>query len=93
MNPIHPRTKLVRNNSLTTAELDGEVVMLGVEMSRYYGLNPVGSRIWALLAQPMAFEDLCATLLREYDVSSEQCEREVQALAQKLIDEKLVHIV
>lgn len=86
-------TRLVRDNSLTTAELDEEVVMLSLETSRYYGLNPIGSRIWELLAQPRTIAELCATLEGEYDVAPEQCEREVVALAQKLLDEKLAQVV
>jgi len=83
-------TRLVRDPSLTTAELDGEVVMLSLETSRYYGLNLVGSRIWELLAQPQTLQQVCDTLLNEYDVTRVQCEREVLDVAQKLIDEKLV---
>ncbi len=86
-------TRLQRDNSLTTAELDGEIVMLSLETSRYYGLNPIGSRIWELLAQPTTVAELCATLENEYAVSPAQCEREALALAQKLLDEKLARIV
>ena len=85
-------TTLVRNPSLTTAELDGEVVMLSLETNRYYGLNSVGTRIWELLAQPMTLSAVCDILLHEYNVSREQCEREVLAVAEKLLDEKLVHV-
>lgn len=85
-------TKLVRNHSLTTAELDGEVVMLSLETNRYYGLNSVGTRIWEILAQPMTLAAVCDTLLQEYEVTREQCESEVLPIAQKLLDEKLVHL-
>lgn len=87
-----PTTRLVRNPSLTTAELDGQVVMLNVDTSRYYGLNTVGTRIWELLAQPQTIAQLCRTLQTEFDVSPEQCEREVMALAQKMLDENLVQL-
>ncbi len=85
-------TTLVRNPSLTTAELDGEVVMLSLETNRYYGLNSVGTRIWELLAQPMTLAAVCDILMNEYDVTREQCEQETLAVAQKLVDEKLVHV-
>jgi hypothetical protein len=86
-------TTLVRNNSLTTAELDGEVVMLSLETNRYYGLNSVGTRIWELLAQPMPLAAVCDIIQRENEVTREQCEREVLAVAQKLLDEKLAQVV
>ena len=89
---MNSNTRLIRNKSLTTAELDGQVVMLNVDTSRYYGLNSVGSRIWELLAQPLTVAELCRTLQTEYDVSPDQCEREVIAIAQKLLDEKLLQV-
>lgn len=84
-------TILVRNPSLTTAELDGEVVMLSLETNRYYGLNSVGTRIWEILAQPMTLAAVCDILQNEYDVTREQCESEVLAVAEKMFQEKLVH--
>ena len=83
-------TTLVRNPSLTTAELDGEVVMLSLETNRYYGLNSVGTRIWEILAQPMTLAQVCDILMNEYDVTREQCETEVLAVAEKMFQEKLV---
>lgn len=85
-------TRLVRNVSLTTAQLDDEVVMLSLETNRYYGLNPIGSRIWELLAQPQTLRQVCDILLTEYDVTQEQCEREVLALAEKMLEQKLAQI-
>jgi hypothetical protein len=85
-------TKLARNPNLTTAALDGEVVMLSLETNRYYGLNSVGSRIWEILAQPMTLAAVCDILLQEYTVTRAQCEREVIALAKKLLDEKLAFV-
>jgi len=67
--------------------------MLNLDTSRYYGLNRVGSRVWELLAQPTTVAELCATLQQEYAVPPEQCEREVLALTQKLLDEKLVRMI
>jgi len=32
-------------------ELDGEAVLLNLESGKYYGLDPVGSRIWQFVQQ------------------------------------------
>lgn len=91
--PLDLNTTLVRNSSLVAAQLDGETVMMSLDTSRYYGLNPVGGRIWELLVQPMTVAAVCDTLQQEYNVARGQCEREVLLLAQKLIAEKLVQVV
>ena len=70
-------TKVVRNEGLIEAEVENEIVALSIEKGTCYGLNPVGSRIWKLLADPIQVSDICATLLAEYNVETSTCEREV----------------
>jgi len=58
----------------------------------YYGLDPVGARIWKLLEQPKSVEDLRATILDEYDVESSKCETDLLSLLEKLRTEGLIEI-
>ncbi len=55
---IGPDTILQRKSDLLFNEIDGEVVMLSIENSEYYGMDKVGSRIWELLEQPLSFKVL-----------------------------------
>lgn len=47
--------------------LDGEAVLLDLVSGKYFGLDPVGSRVWELLAGGARVGELRAALLREYD--------------------------
>ncbi len=90
---IGPDTVLQRRKDLLFNEIDGEVVMLSVENSEYYGMNKVGSRIWELLEAPICLEHLIKNLLREYNVTEEQCNKETVFFVNKLIDKKLIKLV
>ena len=89
---ITPETILQRKGDMLFNEIDGEVVMLSIENSEYYGMDKVGSRIWELLEQPVSFKDLVARLMGEYEVSELQCTEDTLAFLKKLTDKKLVLI-
>ena len=71
-------------------EVDGEVVLMSVESGKYYVLNPMGSRIWSLAAEPIRLGDLCARLIEEYDVGQALCETEVLGYVRELADRRLI---
>jgi hypothetical protein len=68
-----------------SAEANGETVMMSVQMGTYVGLNAMGARIWDLLADPQDLETLCATLVRDFDVTPEICRAETQAFLDILL--------
>jgi hypothetical protein len=88
---IGPETRLQRRPGLLFNEIDGEVVMLSIENSEYYGMDKVGSRIWALLEQPISFKQLVDQLLEEYEVPEEKCREDTLAFVQNLTDKKLIN--
>jgi hypothetical protein len=87
---ITPDTVLQRKGDLLFNEIDGEVVMLSIENSEYYGMDKVGSRIWELLEKPMTFKALVSKLRDEYEVTEEQCVSDTLAFLNKLQDKKLI---
>ena len=87
---IGPDTLLHRKDDMLFNEIDGEVVMLSIENSEYYGMDKVGSRIWELLEQPHSFKNLVARLMDEYEISEQQCNEDTLAFVKKLTDKKLI---
>ncbi len=79
-------------NQVSSDFLDGEIVILGLRDGIYYGLNPVGARIWQLIQEPRTVAELRDRLLEEYDVEPEQCTQELLALLEKLADRELVEV-
>jgi len=86
-------TVVARRDGFIEAEIDDEVVALSIEHGTCYGLNRAGSRIWNLLASPARIGDLTATLLTEYKVAPDVCEREVLDLLEELRVEGMIEAV
>jgi hypothetical protein len=76
----------------TSAEVDGESVILDLEEGVYYGLNPVGARIWAEIQEPASVEEIAAAITAEYDVDTEQCLEDVLALLRNLEENDLIEV-
>jgi hypothetical protein len=95
MSPNHSfqaDTVITRNNDPLQADLDGEIIMVGLEQGNYYGLGSVGSRIWELLEQPATKGQLVARLLEEYAVEQEVCEQQTIGFLNDLLDHGLISI-
>ena len=90
MSPLSSSSVVVRRDGLVQAEIDGEVVTMSIEHGTCYGLNQVGSRIWNLLEKPTRIDVLCETLLSEYRVDPDVCERQVLDLLEELRTEGLI---
>jgi hypothetical protein len=75
-----------------SSDLQGEVVILNFQSGMYYGLDPVGARIWHLLQVPRTANEILETLLDEYEVEPARCEQDLHQLLQKLTTEGLIEI-
>jgi hypothetical protein len=75
-----------------STQLDGEVMILGMDAGEYFSLTDVGSRIWELLQSPIRVQDLCSRLQAEYAVAPSQCEPEVCSLLANLAEAGLIEI-
>lgn len=89
---IEPETVLQRKPDLLYNEIDGEVVMLSIENSEYYGMDKVGSRIWDLIEKPITLKQLIDKLMEEYEVSEQQCAEDTLIFLYKLLHKKLLTV-
>lgn len=83
---------VVASNELVSANLDGEVVILGFQSGSYYGLDQVGVFVWDLLQQPQKVSDILDATIEEYDVELAQCQQDLLALLEELADKQLIDI-
>ncbi len=67
-----------------------ETVILDLNSGTYFGLDPVGARVWALLSEGRAVGEVCETLLDEYEVEPARLEQDVSNLLEALGGEGLV---
>ena len=74
------------------SDLGDEAIILELKAGIYYGLDAIGTRIWKLIQEPTKLGSLRDTLLSEYDVDRERCERDLMALLRALETNRLVKI-
>lgn len=81
-----------RRTELIETEVDGELVALHVDKGTCYGFNGTATRIWGLIEQPRRFSELREELVREFDVDSETCGRQLTELLKELEADGLVEL-
>jgi hypothetical protein len=89
-NVINLNSLIQRNGDLVSCDLDGETVLMSMETGKYYGMNSMGSHIWALLETTRSVSEICKVLLAEFDVERQLCEREMLAFLNNLARENLI---
>lgn len=87
-----PNTVLCRVETVMSSEVGDETMMMDIDRGMYYALNPVSSRIWALLKQPLSAQAICEQLLKEYEIEPSVCEREVIEFLSELLDRKIITV-
>jgi hypothetical protein len=66
--------------NILAQEVADELILLDVVDGGYYGLNPVGARIWRVLAEGRSAAEVLATLLAEYNVDEPHARQDLLAL-------------
>lgn len=67
-----------------------ETVILDLASGTYFGLDPVGARVWQLMGEGKTLSEICDTMLDEYEVTRDTLERDVIELAQELSAQGLI---
>lgn len=73
-------------------DLGGEAVILNLKSGKYYGLDEVGARMWALLTQHGQVAPAYQALLDEYDVTAEQLRPDLYRFVDELAAHGLLNI-
>jgi coenzyme PQQ synthesis protein D (PqqD) len=89
---ISKNSKVVATKEQVSADLGGEVVILNMKNGVYYGLDPVGARIWSLIQDPTTVKVLRDAIFNEYDVEADRCERDLLVLLQDLASNELIEV-
>lgn len=84
--------KIQLSKEVVWTKLGEEVAILNSETGTYFGLDPVGSRIWCLMADGAAVDEVVATLLAEYGVDEQRARNDLRELIEQLAARSLVKI-
>ena len=77
--------RLVPSPDALTRELDGEILLLDLKSSHYFGLSGSGARIWQLLEAGHDGEGIVAELTREFDADEPRIRAEVAGFLDDLV--------
>lgn len=74
-------------------EVDGEMVLLNLASGIYFGLDPVGSRVWARLSDsPAGLSDLADVVEAEFDAPRDVIEQDLVLLLDELAEKGLIEV-
>jgi hypothetical protein len=90
--PVSFRARVRPSPDVLAREVGGESVILDMKKQRYLGLDPVGTRMWALLTASDSIEAAYAALLEEFEVAPEVLRRDLVELVGRLSSEGLIQI-
>jgi Coenzyme PQQ synthesis protein D (PqqD) len=71
-------------------ELDGEAVILNLESGVYFGLDPVGTRVWQLSRDLGSLDAVWRALQEEFDASPQELEADLTTFVSALSSRGLV---
>lgn len=93
------KTELTLNSTVqvsqevVSCDLVEEAALLNLKDGVYYGLNPVGARIWKLIQKPKKLSDILEILVSEYDVERDVCQTDLMELTEQLLEKELIKMV
>ncbi len=89
---ISNKTTVVVAEDIISCELEGEAAILNMSDGTYYGLNPIGSKIWNWIQKPTKLDEIVTLVMKEYEVDTEICQIDVQKLINDLLSHGLVKL-
>lgn len=86
------RDSLSVGSDVVFRQLDDEAVLLNLKTGTYFGLDPVGARIWQLIVQQGSLADVFASMVEEYAGEPEDIERDLLELGRQLCAKGLAEV-
>ncbi len=93
MTEVNRQTLIKRADGFVTANVKDDLMMLNVEQGAYYALDPIAAEIWEMLEHPARVDEIIERLQKRYDVSAEECEKDVMDFVKELNANGMVTLV
>lgn len=81
-----------QRGGLLAQPVEDMTLMANTERGKYFGFEAVGTRIWALMAEPTTVADICAVMMDEFEVDRATCERDVLEFLEQLRAEGMIEV-
>jgi len=89
---IELSSTVVRLEGLMSAEIDQDIVILGLVSNNYIALDEIGRSIWDLLEIPRTVDEMCGLLSQKYAGEVEQIQTDTLLFLAELEKEGLVRV-
>jgi hypothetical protein len=89
---LSPNSTIEVAKDVVSCDLVDEAAILNLKTGIYYGLDPIGARIWNLIQKPRQLNEILETLLNEYEVEKNRCQEDLIELLEQLAEKELVTI-
>ena len=76
--------------SSISSEIQGETVMVNIDLGKYFALNDVASAIWNELETERSEEEIVQALLAQFDVDEKECRTQVNYFIKELVHLNLI---
>lgn len=73
-----------------TSEIDGKVILLGIDSGKYFAFDDISTDIWNRLDSHPQLADLCHALAHDYNADLETIQADVYKLVSMLAENHLI---
>ncbi|MEM9138612.1 MAG: PqqD family protein [Pseudomonadota bacterium] len=81
-----------RTDNNVSADLDDQVMMMDLERGTYFAVSGTAKAVWDKLESPAKISAVVAELTEAYDVSEEDCARDVVKFVTDLVESDLAAV-
>ena len=83
---------VTRNDAIVYTDLDDTIVMMDVDEGQYYELDPIASRIWSIIENGQAVEEVCRALTEEFDVDPNTCQQDTLEFLHAASEQSIIRV-
>jgi len=85
-----PKSRFKHAPHVAWRRVEEEAVLLNVDSSDYYSLDPVAADIWERLGKGDTLQKAAARISKDYAVSEEKAAKDARSFVRDLVAEKLL---
>ena len=89
---IEDTTRVTPSPNQVSCDMGQVAASLNIESGEYHEMNSVAGRIWNLIQNSPTVGEIQETILNEYEVSEEQCRKDLLELLEQMRAEGLVEL-
>lgn len=78
------------NPSILFENIDGEVILINLELGLYFSLHKTAAVVWHLLEKKFATDEIISAFVTHYPANSQFIEKNIRDFLKQLLDAKLI---